>query len=487
LPIASGVSFNDFLVGCRKFPRWGVPFILGVVNDRLQNDLLDFWASPAGQDCYVELPRGHGKTSILAGQHAWDIGNDPSIRIKHISSNADEACKTVVMVKRIMESDEYRAVFPEIVPDKAIWGSEAISVVRTGAAAKLRDPCLEGVSIFGRAGGRSDKLTFDDICDMRNSIIQPALREQVKDAVRTVWLPTRDFSRAQIRGKPPQTIRIGTPYHVSDVTALWRERHGANGTLFRRPVVDFRSPWPEVYDERTMRELREEYGPVAYARAFELMPISNDQLVFMPEWLDRSFYEELPPIVKAANDVVAAIDMAYGEAKGVAKRNSRKDWSVILVGHRYAGTLWVGRMHRVQTSFPEFARLLYRCVSEHGIRHVAVEMTGGQRGLAQQLRQDIPHCSFIEMTRPGDKVHRAHERQAFVEQGRFRIRAENGQPIRELQPLYDEMTTFPAGDNDDCVDAAVDLIGLASGGFGSSSRPALVSTGKPRLWRLYGN
>ena len=478
--IPEALTPEEFLVACRRVPSFFQQFVGDVENGQLQDDLQDFWSSVPGTNSYVELPRGHAKTSTLALRLAWEIGSDPNIRIKYVGSNEKEAGKTVTMVKRIIEGDLFRMVFPEIRRDKDNWGNESLTVQRTKPG--LRDQTIEGVPVLGRAGGRSDLLVFDDICDMRNAIMQPAAREQVKEFVKNNWLPTRDRTNIE---RPPRTWRIGTPYHVADISAEWRKFHGRRGSLFRRPVVNFVSPWPERFDERSMRDAREEFGPFAYARAYELVPVSSDQIVFRTGWLEQGFYDVMPDHVRLTGQPIAAIDFAFDE-KTTDKPNP--DYSVLLAGRRcMAGTLFVERMLRVRSSFPEFKRQAVGLCNQMGIRDVFVEQSGGQRGLVQQMRSDFPSIRFHGIERSKDKVTRATERQGFVESGRFRIRAKEGcrEPVDELDPLFQELATFPAADHDDAVDVAVTLMdAVERGGYGSRFKPSTVSSGRDKLWRL---
>lgn len=467
-------------MGCRMEPSWFQQYVGEVENGGLQNDLQEFWSSGAGGNSYVELPRGHTKTNTLMLRLAWEIGRNPRIRIKYVGSNETEATKTVTGVKRILESDEFGRVFPEIEPDKDNWGNTSLTVRRGG---KSRDQTLEGVPVLGRAGGRSDLLVFDDICDLRNAVMQAASREQVKDFVGTNWLPTRDKANKE---NPPRTWRIGTPYHVADITADWRKKHGRNGTLFRRPVVDFVSPWSERFTEADMRELREELGPIAYARAYELVPVSSDQLVFPHEWIERSMYSEMSEHVRLTGTRVAAVDFAFSEK---TEKKVNPDYSVLLVGMKAMdGTLWVERMWRVRSSFPEFARLVGMVCSQMDVSAVWAEQAGPQRGLVQQLQTDTG-VTVIGLERDRDKVSRAHAKQVFVESGRFRVRCKGKdgerEPVDELRELVTELTTFPAAEHDDCVDTAIDLMDACERTpVGSGYSPSMVGSGRPKLWRL---
>jgi hypothetical protein len=199
------LTTEEFWYGCRESAHWFVPYVLGVENAALHDELQ--WHLDAHVNAYCELPRGHGKTNQMAARVAWEIGRNPLIRVKIVGSSDDEATKTVTLIRKIVESDEYRKVFPDVeADDGSTWGNTSFTVKRSRF---LRDATVESVSVFGRAGGRSDLLIADDICDLRNSIQQPALRDQVKEAWRTIWLPTLDRSAKRVRHAVP---RVG--HHV---------------------------------------------------------------------------------------------------------------------------------------------------------------------------------------------------------------------------------------------------------------------------------
>jgi len=476
MTIPDGLDLNTFLSACRIEPSFFVPFVLELDNGKLHNDLQ--WFLTESPDCYVEIPRGHAKTTQLAGRYAWEIGNNPNIRIKNVGSSDDESKKTVSMVRKIIESDRFRSVFPEIEPDFDNWGNESLTVKRSKM---LRDQTIEAVSIFGRAGGRSDLLCFDDICDLRNSIQQPAMRDQVKEFYSSLWLPTLDVST-----KGARTWRFATPWHVDDITAQWREEFGRINALFRRPCVGDLSPWPEVFTPEVLAAKRRSLGPIAYARAYELRPVSSAEIVFPTEWLDRSLFRGfVPQNVRDGGQRIASTDFAFSIK---TEKKTNPDWSVLLSGIRdLSGTLWVDRLWRVRMLFPDFCKLITREVRTLGIRQLSCEAQGPQSGLVQQVRQECG-CTVVDAMRPTDKFSRACEKQPFVEEGKFRLKGEDGTVSRELRPLYDEMTTFPAGDHDDCVDGSIDLITMAQkGGYGlagGTNRIANVESHKPRLWRF---
>ena len=467
---------EEFLIGCRMHAHWFVPFVLDVQNSQLHDDLQ--WWLDETDDGYAELPRNHGKSNQIIGRLAFEIGRNPNIRIKSVGSNTEEAAKNVTAVRTILESERFKMVFPEIEPDPDNWGKESLTVKRTKT---LRDATLSAMPIIGgRAGGRADILLADDICDPKNAIQQPAMRDQVKDAWATLFIPMLDAATPGYR-----TWKIGTPYHVDDITASWREYHGRSGTLFRRPCIGTRSsPWPEVFTPEELTRKFDAMGPLAYARAFELRPLSGSEVLFQTEWVDRAMYRgPLPEYVIKNGQRIGAVDCAFTERTA---KKAEPDWSVFVVGIRDPmGNLYIERVWRTRTTFPDFKNLVAREARLARVQTIWTESQGPLAGIASELRAACP-CSVVGLPRSVDKYSRACEAQEFVMNGKLRFRADGISVCNEHQVAYDELTTFPVGKNDDCVDAIVDMIveGCKRATWARNSMPEVVSSSKKGLWRI---
>tara|TARA_R110002020_G_scaffold26072_8_gene84392 strand:+ start:4062 stop:5405 length:1344 start_codon:yes stop_codon:yes gene_type:complete len=398
---------------------------------------------------YQELPRGIGKTSQMIARCAWEIGRNPSVRIKYIQQSDKDATRTTQLVKQIIESEKYRLIFPHVLPEPDLWGKQEF---RVKTESVQRDATMEAKGIFGRAGGRADILIADDVCDLRNSIQQPALREQVKEFWSNNWLPMRDFTN----GKEPRTWKIGTCYHVDDITSDWRDQHELDGSLLRLPAVGFVSPWPEEMTEDRMQEIRKEIGPIAYGRAYELMPITAEMVIYSGDWIISALYDDEQ---KLTGETIASFDFAFSEKRV----GGDPDYSVCLIGKLCSNNhLYLLDMIRVRTTFPEFTRRALALCDKHVVARAIGEANGPQKGLVQQLNEEA-NFPIMGAKRDQDKVTRAAATQAFVESGRLHLPSENTtKPRRDFMPLYDEMTTFPISAHDDTVDAVVDLMTVAS-------------------------
>lgn len=442
--------------------------MLGKEVSALQTDLLAH--AIQHPSCYAELPRGHAKTSTLTYLAAWWLGNRPDTRIKIVGSNDDGAAATSRFLRDIIRSPPYRAIFPAVTLKPGEDTVMAWSVVAPGVTAR-RDPSVQASGIFGRTGGRADIIWLDDVCDLRNAVLQPALRQQVKEAVANIWLPMLDPSARH----PTRLWRSATPFHTDDITADWRKECADAGTLLRRPCQGTESPWPEVFTPRILEARRAAIGPMAYARAYELVPLSSDLLVFRPEWVKH--WREIP----LGSRPVAALDWGYGR-----KRQERDDpdWSVCIVGEvTMDRNLHLTDVLRVRESFPEFARMARELVERRGCAMVVAEANGPQKGVFDQFRS-MCRQPVIAVERTTDKHLRAAGAQPFVAQGKLLFpEAQGGRVQADFQPVLDEMLSFPAGAHDDCVDCVVDLCTLAAQGTIVASGGAVtVSASVPRMF-----
>ncbi len=443
------VTPEQALEAARDNPAAFIALCIGKPVSRIQREML---AHALGHHSwYAEIPRGHAKTSTFTYLAAWWLGKRPATRFKLIGSNDEAAEATSRFLREIIRSPIYRAVFPHVTLKPGEDTVRAWSVVAPGLAAR-RDPSVQASGIFGRTGGRADILWPDDICDLRNAVLQPTLRQQVKDAMSNIWLPMLDPSAAH----PARLWRTATPFHTDDITADWRKECEDNGTLLRRPCQGLDSPWPEVFTTDILRARRQAMGPMGYARAYELVPLSSDQLIFRPEW--AQYYDEIP----LGTRTVAAIDWGYGR-----KRQDRDDpdYSVCLVAEvDYERNAYLTDILRVRESFPEFARLARTLLERRGVSTVLAEANGPQKGVFDQFRAGCRQ-PVIAVERTTDKLLRAAGAQPFVEQGKLLFpKAPNGQVAPAFACVLDEMLSFPAGAHDDTVDCVVDLCALAARG-----------------------
>lgn len=232
---------SDFL----KFFEWvvrderGRPTRNGAIHRAMYLHVRHCWKH--GKHPGVLAPVEHGKTTLLiVGLTAFELGVDPSLRIKIISSNDDPAMKRVVGVTSILRSPAYRAIFPRtrfVDRSTARKGGKKdtqtkheIFLDREGHAI---DPSVEATGILmSGTGSRADRIFYDDVVEQRNAIDMPVLRGRVIDTFDNVWMQ---------RMKPGAlALFVGQPWHNED---LVHELESREGWSFLRASIarDFRS------------------------------------------------------------------------------------------------------------------------------------------------------------------------------------------------------------------------------------------------------
>jgi hypothetical protein len=163
-------------------------------------------------NCGILAPWRHGKTEgVVIARTLQFLGEDPNNRVFIVCNSDDNAAARVGSVSRYIERDEdYHSIYPGIRPGKSSdWGKHKLVVQRES---NLKDGSVEawGINSSGTGAG-CDFLIVDDPVDLRNAILNPALRPQVKDSFRNVW-----SSRVSPNGFK---IYIATAWHDDDLTS----------------------------------------------------------------------------------------------------------------------------------------------------------------------------------------------------------------------------------------------------------------------------
>jgi hypothetical protein len=162
------------------------------------------------------------------------------------------------------------------------WGSHKLVVERTNLA---KDGTVEswGITTSG-TGSRADLQIFDDPVDLRNAILNPAMRVQVKEAFKNVWL-----SRLVPGGS---RIYIATVWHEDDLTADLR-KDAAWKFLVMKISEDFKSiecdsalkgkyniPLWKIWNEQNLRAQFRLLRERAYNRGYRQEAISDEDRTF---------------------------------------------------------------------------------------------------------------------------------------------------------------------------------------------------------------
>src|SRR5262245_48572488 len=248
---------NQFVSFCFTDPA-GDPLQQGEIHRDLQAFLTNH------RKAIVELPRDHGKSTQVCARVIWELGRDPSLRIKIVCGSDALAAERGRFIRQALGKNRaVRLVFPHLKPAQP-WSDTRFTVERP---ANVIGPSVTAIGVGAAStGSRADLLICDDIVDVK-SLASRAERIRVKNRFRENLMNLLE-PHGRFWG-------LCTPWHHDDLNAELKKSEAF--PLFRRAVGDdFEPVWPERWPPEALEARRREIGTVPFARAYQLIPIVDD-------------------------------------------------------------------------------------------------------------------------------------------------------------------------------------------------------------------
>lgn len=232
----------------------------------------------------------------------------------------------------------------------------------------------------GEESYQSPGLTSHN-CSYRNTILNPALREQVKNKLQGDWLPTLDPRRGRVLG-------IFTPWHHDDAnaelirTTNWVYKKYAHGL----PGDPYHSIFEELFPREKLMQLRKEEGDLHYARGRLCQALTKDTVAIMAEHLRVYSARELTVDKLNRAICVYAIDPSSGKDLAKAKLDFMGN-CILLFVPRLDGDPWrelspyeifVPECFQVKLSTREQVELIRRMSKQWRPDWVVIEAEGMQ-------------------------------------------------------------------------------------------------------------
>jgi hypothetical protein len=242
------------------------------------------------RNCGILAPWGHGKTEqVVIGRSLQLIGEDANNRIFIVCNSDDNAKARVTAISKYIEKDkDFKAVHPHIkAADKEEWSKHKLIVDRQS---RSKDGSIEawGIGTSG-TGSRCDFMIFDDPVDLRNAILNPALRPQIKDCFYNVW-----SSRVSPNGFK---IYIATIWHNDDLTSELLKNTEWSFLVMKISedfnCIECESPfkgkytiplWSAAWSKTKLMSRLKEIGLRAFNRGYRQCALSDDDRTF-PSYL----------------------------------------------------------------------------------------------------------------------------------------------------------------------------------------------------------
>lgn len=259
------------------------------------NILNDFFCKGLYKKLMVFVPPQHGKSegSTRRGP-AFALGLNPDAKIAIVSYNADKAAKFNREIQRVIDTPEYRAIFP----DTNLNGK---NVVTTTGYARNSQECeivnhtggFKTVGVGGPLTGEPvDLLIMDDIYKGASDAWSPTCRNAVAD-----WYDT--VAETRLHNDSRQLI-VFTRWHEKDLAGRLLEIDGElsennpNGwKVCKFPAIDEKGAplWPERHSLEKLERVKLK-NPAVFESLYQQNPTPAKGFLFsaFKEYADKSEY-----------------------------------------------------------------------------------------------------------------------------------------------------------------------------------------------------
>ena len=227
----------------------------------------------------LNIPPGHGKSTLLSFWIAWCMARYPDSRFLYISYAATLAATHTDTVRRIMMSKEYKELFGvELRADSKAkdffqtTNGGAVGAFGSAGAITGRDAGLPGLDRFSGA------LILDDP-HKPDEVFSDTMREKVIQNY-------RDTIQQRARGINVPFIMIGQRLHEADLAAYLLS--GEDGHEWRRVILKSideagNALYPEAFPLQMLR-IRQERDVYVFAAQHQQDPQPAGGAVFKKDW-----------------------------------------------------------------------------------------------------------------------------------------------------------------------------------------------------------
>ena len=376
---------------------------------------------------------------------AWRLGSSPGTKFAIICYDEALATRIVRLIRQIMRSAWYRALYPEtmISGDK-----DSESYFETTFGGEVRAVSIQG----GITGHGYDFIIIDD--PMKASVAHSEaerrrLEENYSSAVANRWRdPTKgvlivvmqrlhvdDFTAFLLRARP-DTVHLKIPAVAP--CDLEYEVGGGKRYIFREGEL----LEPDRLSHEFLQEMRALQGLAHYNSQYLQEPLVSGGRIIEPNWFRRF---QAP---RKHDYRVISIDPAFTQDGG--------DHSAAIICNFVGMDIEIIHAERVQLAFTGLVQWVRGLDQKWSPDAFVIEAIGTGRGFCDHLRHGLGmnHVHFVESHGPNDKVQRMELASPKVEAGRVWL------PYfgEFVQPFLDEVVQFPFAPCDDWADALSQLV-----------------------------
>ena len=392
---------------------------------------------------------------------AWILGRNPGEKIICASYAQPLSSDFAFQMRRLMQTEWYRQVFPNTHIDPKKLGLEEIRTTRGG----YRLSTSVGGSLTGRGGNfviiddpikaadAHSEVARENAMSWYRGTVASRLNNPKKGRIALV------AQRLHMEDLPGQLSAMGGWDHLDLPLVAWEQQEIVLGPK----AIATREPGNILHEDRfgevEIARLRTEMGERDFEAQYNQRPLPPGGALFKLEWLQR--FDQAP-----GPHQVQGIFQSWDTAYDIQEQHDYSVCSTWAVsGKRY----YLLDIYRARLEFPDLEKAVYQLREKWSAEVVIVEKAGSGISLFQNIRRRNRNLWAVCLSPIGTKQDRASQQSPKFERGEVYV--PNKAPW--LEAFLSELVSFPHGKHDDQVDSVVQfLAAIESPGFGSALQAA---------------
>tara|TARA_R100001510_G_scaffold17180_3_gene14510 strand:- start:6298 stop:7776 length:1479 start_codon:yes stop_codon:yes gene_type:complete len=395
----------------------------------------------------INMPPRHTKSEFASYLFpTWLMGKRPDLKIIQATHTAELAVGFGRKVKNLIDSEDFRDVFPDVKLASDAKASGRWSTNKGGE--------YYAVGVGGALAGRgADLAIIDDPVSEQDALSVTALDNIYE------WYTSGPRQRLQPGGS---IIIVMTRWSIRDLTAKVLAKQSESGAD-QWEIVEFpaimpsnKPLWPEFWSKDELEGVKASIPVSKWNAQYMQNPTAEEGAIIKREWWNI-WEKEDPP---ACDYVIQSYDTAFSKSDR-ADYSAITTWGVFHHDETGVDNIILLDAIRGRWEFPELKQMAHNSFKEYDPDMILIEQKGSGMPLTQELRRmGIPVTPFT----PGkgaDKFTRMHACAPVFESEMVWCPETNF-----ADEVMEECAAFPNGEHDDLADSMTQaILRFRQGGF----------------------
>jgi len=396
----------------------------------------------------VNMPPRHTKSEFASYLFpTWMMGRKPTSKIIQATHTSELAVGFGRKVKNLIDSEDFKQIFPEI--------NLASDAKASGRWSTNKGGEYYAVGVGGALAGRgADLLIIDDPVSEQDALSPTALDNIYE------WYTSGPRQRLQPGGS---IIIVMTRWSIRDLTAKVLKKQ-AEGGADQWEVVEFPAIfpdtdnvlWPEYWKREELEGVRSSIPVSKWNAQYLQNPTAEEGAIIKREWWNI-WENDDPPHVSY---IIQSYDTAYSKSER-ADFSAITTWGIFNPVEGESEAIILLDAQRGRWDFPELKDVAYKLYNEYDPDMILIEQKATGTPLTHELRRmGIPVTPFTP-SRGADKFTRMNSCAPVFESGMV-WRPDTG----FADEVVEECAAFPNGEHDDLADSMTQaILRFRQGGF----------------------